>query len=49
VYPKHFDALYHAGALTLLEDNSAILSNTSLYNPGTGLAMDVEGGEGFFL
>ena len=49
VYPKHFDALYHAGALTLLEDNSAILSNTSLYDPGTGLAMDVEAGEGFFL
>lgn len=49
VYSQHFDALHHAGALTILEDDVAILTDLERYDPGMGLALDVEGGQGYFL
>lgn len=49
VYPQHFDALCSAGALLVLEGGGAILADLSLYDPHTGLALDVDAGQGFFL
>lgn len=42
IYRNHFEALIEAGALDLLEDNSAILSNLNLYNENTGLSIELE-------
>lgn len=49
VYPDHFTALDRAGALMLLEDGSAILTDPSLYLDSTGLSMEPESGKAFFL
>lgn len=49
VYPNHFDALYNAGALTMFDEDTAVLTNTALYSAQTGLAMDVESGNGWFM
>lgn len=49
VYPDHFAALDRAGALTLLEDGSAILADLRQYDPHTGLALDAEDGQGWFI
>ena len=38
-----------AGALELLPDGSAILTDTSCYSEKTGLAMDVETGIGLYF
>ncbi len=48
VYPEHFAALDRAGALELLEDGSGVLTDPSLYNEVTGLALEVEGGQAIF-
>ncbi|MDD4849876.1 MAG: CRISPR-associated endonuclease Cas3'' [Gemmiger sp.] len=49
VYPDHFAALCAAGALDLPDENTAILADTSLYDPQTGLKLAVEGGQGWFF
>ena len=49
VYKKHFEALDRAGALTMPEEGVAILTDLSLYDPHTGLAMDVEQGQAFMI
>lgn len=49
VYPEHFDALDSIGALRRLEDDCAVLVEPSLYSEETGLALDVEGGQGWFV
>lgn len=49
VYPQHFHALYESGALDMLEDGSAILTDPSLYSEDTGLALEPDGGNGIFL
>ena len=49
VYPDHFQTLDRAGALALLEDGSAILTDLRLYDCKTGLAMDAEEGQGWFI
>lgn len=49
VYPDHFAALCRAGALDVQQDGSAVLTDPRLYDPDTGLAMDVETGQGWFL
>lgn len=48
-YPDQFDALNAAGALELLENGAAILTDTSKYSPSTGLTMDIETGIGLFF
>lgn len=49
VYPNHFRKLEDLGALALLEDGSAILTDISLYSRDTGLALEPEGGRGIYL
>ena len=48
-YTAQFDALDAAGALELLPDGSAILTDLSKYNAKTGLALNVETGFGLFV
>lgn len=48
-YQDQFDQLNNAGALELLENGSAILTDLKLYSNTTGLAMDVETGIGLFF
>lgn len=49
VYPRHFQALDEIGALELLEDGSAVLTDQSLYSRATGLSLQAEGGQGLFI
>lgn len=49
VYPQHFRALYETGALELLEDGSAVLTNPALYDNETGLSLAADSGEGLFI
>lgn len=49
VYPDHFGALDRAGALSLLEDGSAVLADRSLYAEDTGLVLTPPGGEAILL
>lgn len=48
-YPDHFNKLDDAGALELLENGSAILTDLNLYSHTTGLSMDIETGIGLFF
>lgn len=55
VYDVHFKALYSAGALLtareipVLDDNSAILTDSSLYSETTGLSLEPESGKAEFI
>ncbi len=49
VYENQFRDLEQAGALDVLDDGSAILLDTTLYDPQTGLARTAESGNGLFL
>lgn len=49
VYPQHFETLYLAGDLEVLEDGSAVLTNLALYDSATGLSMTVDSGKGLFI
>lgn len=49
VYENQFRQLEMVGALELLDDGSAILLDTSLYDPQTGLSRTAESGSGLFL
>lgn len=48
-YTAQFDALDAAGALELLPDGSAILTDLSKYDARTGLALNIETGCGLFI
>lgn len=48
-YDDQFRALDSAGALSILENGTAILTDPSRYSPSTGLTMDVETGIGLFF
>lgn len=49
VYPKHFDALYQSGAITLLENECAVLTDLSLYTEQTGLSLEADCGKALFI
>lgn len=49
VYQAHFASLEQAGDLEALEDGSAILWNTALYSPETGLSLEADNGKGLFI
>ena len=49
VYPQHFEALDLAGNLEVLEDGSAVLINTALYDSSTGLSLTADSGKGLFI
>ncbi len=44
VYPDHYQELYTAGALTSLENGSAVLINADYYSGETGLKIDADSG-----
>ena len=48
-YAQQFQALDAAGALEMLPNGSAILTDSTLYDAKTGLSMDVETGKGLFF
>lgn len=49
VYPKHFDALYQSGAIALLENEAAVLTDLSLYTEQTGLSLEADCGKALFI
>lgn len=49
VYEPHFNALNARGALDILEEDLAVLTEQSLYSEATGLALLADGGIGIFL
>ena len=48
-YAQQFQALDAAGALEMLPNGSAILTDSTLYDAKIGLSMDVETGKGLFF
>ena len=42
IYEDHFNALLAAGDISLIDDNSAVLENLSLYDEQTGLSLNAE-------
>ncbi len=49
VYENHFNALNARGALDILEDGLAVLTDTALYDENTGLTLLTDGGVGIFV
>lgn len=48
VYPQHYRDLREIGAVREISENAAVLENTRLYSPETGLALTLEEGAGLF-
>ena len=49
VYPEHLAALHAAGAVETLDGEDWVLTDTTLYNRETGLALDVETGKAWMI
>lgn len=49
VYENHFQALWSAGDLELLDDGTAILSNVELYSETMGLSLETDSGKAYFV
>lgn len=49
IYEGHYKALLGAGDITMLDEDSAILCNLSLYDENTGLSMDADSGKAQFI
>jgi CRISPR-associated endonuclease/helicase Cas3 len=49
VYDQHFDALYRAGDLELLDGEIAVLVDLDLYSEATGLSLEADCGKGLFV
>ena len=49
VYEGHFQALDQSGSLELLEDGSAILTDTALYDAQKGLSLEADIGRALFV
>ena len=49
VYEREYQKHLRAGSLLSVGEDMAVLTNLSLYDPMTGLAMDPPEGEGFFV
>ena len=49
VYAEHFTRLDEAGALELLEDGSAVLTDLSLYCDDTGLSLEADSGNALWI
>lgn len=49
IYPNHFSALHALGALEVLDESVAILTDPNRYQPHTGLELLTDSGYGVFL
>lgn len=49
VYEQHFQALYDAGDLELLDGETAVLTNLALYREATGLSLEADNGKAEFI
>ena len=49
IYPQHFHALWQAGDIQLLSEDSAILENTKLYDGEMGLSTEADTGKAEFI
>ena len=49
IYQQHFQNLWRAGDIELLSENSAMLTNLSLYDPETGLSTLADAGKAEFI
>lgn len=49
VYKQHYEALYQAGDIEVLDDGAIILVNGSLYSEETGLSLDADFGKALFI
>ncbi len=49
VYEQHFQALYDAGDLEVLDGETAILTNLDLYRESTGLSLEADNGKAEFI
>ena len=49
VYENHFRALEGAGAIQMLDDGSAVLTDSTLYSPKTGLKFETNSGQALFI
>ncbi len=49
IYEPHFNELRRRGALEVLEEDLAVLTDLSLYSESTGLALKADEGVGFFI
>lgn len=49
VYDQHFNALYQAGDVELLNNEIAVLTNRNLYSEKTGLSLEADSGKSLFV
>lgn len=49
VYEQHYQALLSAGAISILDDDSAVLTDMSLYSQETGLSLNMDSGKALFI
>lgn len=49
IYERHYQSLLMAGDIQPLSDNSAVLTNLSLYDPETGLSTEADSGKAEFI
>ncbi|MBP3701319.1 MAG: CRISPR-associated helicase Cas3' [Lachnospiraceae bacterium] len=49
VYKQHYEALYEAGDVEILDDNAVILTNDNLYSEKTGLSLEADFGKALFI
>lgn len=49
VYKQHFEALYRAGDVEILDDEVVILTNEDLYSEETGLSLEADFGKALFV
>ena len=49
VYERHFKDLLESGGITQLDDESAVLTDMSLYQDVTGLSLEMDWGKGNFI
>lgn len=49
VYKQHYEALYQAGDIEILDDEAILLVNGNLYSEETGLSLDADFGKALFI
>ena len=49
VYKQHYEALYQAGDIEILDEEAILLVNESLYSEETGLSLDADFGKALFI